>query len=153
LQSGTKFVFYFATRVKKSLKMSWDGYIDTVCDRSGGHCDKACILGQDGSQWTTNGHAKALQITAAEVGTISKAMKSGDDGTFQASGILVEGVKYQFLRRMDNVVLGKKKEHGAITLQTSGSAVVIGHTKEGSQQGETNKGVGFVADYLVSVNM
>jgi len=134
--------------------MSWDSYIDTVCDTSNQHCDKACIIGQDGSQWTSNGHAKALKITPAEAGTIAKIMKSGDDVPFQANGILVEGVKYTFLRKInDNAVVGKKKDHGAITLQTSNTAVIIGHTKEGGQQGDTNKGVGHVADYLVSLSM
>ena len=49
--------------------MSWDSYIDNLIaqtkDPSGNaHCDKACIIGMDGSQWTTAGHANALKVCA-----------------------------------------------------------------------------------------
>ncbi|MFM6308267.1 MAG: profilin family protein, partial [Dolichospermum sp.] len=49
--------------------------------------------------------------------------------------------------------LAKRKGHGAITIQKSKSAVVIGHTAEGCQQGNTNKAVGVIADYLESVGL
>ena len=81
-------------------------------------------------------------------------MKSKDFTTFQASGIFAGGVKYQFLREEDGkVVFGKKKDHGAITMQASKTAIVIGHTAEGCQQGNTNKGVAVIADYLESLGM
>ena len=71
-----------------------------------------------------------------------------------SGGIHAEGQKYQFLRvEDDKVVLGKKKGLGAITLQASKTAIVIAHTPEGSQQGNCNKGVGVIADYLESMNM
>lgn len=71
-----------------------------------------------------------------------------------ASGIHAEGQKYQFLREEDSkVVYGKKKGLGAITLQASKTAIVIAHTPEGSQQGNSNKGVGVIADYLEGMNM
>ena len=71
-----------------------------------------------------------------------------------ASGIHAEGVKYQFLRvEEDKLVLGKKKDNGAITLQCSKTAIVIAHTSEGAQQGNTNKGVGVIAEYLESLGM
>lgn len=81
-------------------------------------------------------------------------MKSKDFTSFQASGIWAEGVKYQFLREEDGkLVLGKKKEHGAITLQCSKTAIVIAHCAEGMQQGNVNKGVGVIAEYLESLGM
>lgn len=48
--------------------MSWDSYIDNLIaqtkDAKGSaHCDKACIIGVDGSMWTTAGHAKALKVS------------------------------------------------------------------------------------------
>jgi len=71
-----------------------------------------------------------------------------------ASGIYAEGTKYQFLREEDGkLVLAKKKDHGAITLQASKTAVVIGHCQEGCQQGNVNKGVAVIADYLESLGM
>ena len=47
--------------------MSWDSYIDNLIaqtkDPSGGaHCDRACIIGKDGSKWTTDGHGCALKV-------------------------------------------------------------------------------------------
>ena len=71
-----------------------------------------------------------------------------------SGGIHAEGMKYQFLRvEDDKVVFGKKKECGAITMQASKTAIVIAHTIEGSQQGNSNKGVGVIADYLESLGM
>jgi profilin len=71
-----------------------------------------------------------------------------------SSGLHAEGLKYQFLREEDKkLVLAKKKGSGAITAQTSKTAVVIGHCPEGSQQGNLNKAVGVIADYLESMNM
>lgn len=81
-------------------------------------------------------------------------MKSKDFTPFMSGGIHCEGVKYQFLREEDGkVVFGKKKDQGAITLQASKTAIVIAHTREGCQQGTTNKGVGVIADYLEGLGM
>ena len=133
--------------------MSWDSYIDNLIGHTGGACDKAAIIGKDGSKWTTDSHPEALKITPSEASAIGKAMRSGDFTTFQSSGIVIAGVKYMFLRGDDGVVLGKRKDQGAITLQASGTAVVIGHTKEGMSQGNTNKGVAVIAEYLTSIGM
>ena len=48
--------------------MSWDSYIDNLIaqtkDAAGtAHCDKACIIGLDGSPWTTAAHANALKVS------------------------------------------------------------------------------------------
>ena len=85
---------------------------------------------------------------------IAKYFKSKDFTAFQASGIWAEGVKYQFLRVEDEkLVLGKKKDEGAITIQASKTAIVIAHTIEGSQHGNSNKGVAVIAEYLESLGM
>jgi len=47
--------------------MSWDSYIDNLIaqtkDAKGNsHCDKACIIGIDGSMWTTTAHANAFKV-------------------------------------------------------------------------------------------
>ena len=133
--------------------MSWDSYIDNLIGHTGGACDKAAIIGKDGSKWTTDGHPEALKVTPSEAAAIGRVMTSQDYTSFQANGIVVEGVKYQFLRADEVVALGKKKDYGAITLQASGTAVVIGHTKEGMSQGNTNKGVAVIAEYLTSIGM
>jgi len=133
--------------------MSWNGYIDNLLGHCGGHADLACIIGLDGSMWTTSDHASNLNLTATEAANIGKTMKSGEFTLFQSSGIVAAGVKYQFLRGDENLALGKKKDNGAITMQASKTAVVIGHTKEGSSQGNVNKGVGVIAEYLESLGM
>ncbi|WP_395241615.1 profilin, partial [Salmonella sp. s51933] len=107
-----------------------------------------------GAAWTTAGHANAFQITPAESATIAKALKSKDFTIFQSSGIHIGGLKYQFLRaEEDKLVLGKKKDEGAVTIQSSKTAIVIGHCCEGGQQGMANKAVAVIADYLESMNM
>ena len=131
----------------------WDTYIDNIMGHTEGHCDKACLIGKSGGKWTSDTHPNAIKISVDEASTIGKAMESGDLTPFQSSGIVVEGVKYQFLRGEENLVIGKKKDHGGITIQGSQTAVVIGHTKEGGQPGNTNKGVAVIAEYLESVGM
>lgn len=133
--------------------MSWDSYIDNLMGHAADQADKACIIGLDGSKWTTDGHANAIKITATEAANVGKAFKSSDFTTFQANGIHLEGTKYQFLRGEEKLALGKKKDLGSITMQASKTAVVIGHTKEGGQQGSTNKAVGVIAEYLESLGM
>ena len=139
--------------------MSWDSYLDNLCQQSNDasgkpHCGKAAIISLDGgASWTTPNHPHGIQLTAAEGQKIAQMMKSGDFTSAQANGIVLEGIKYQFLREDGKVAFAKKKDHGAITIQKSKSAVVIGHTSEGSQQGNTNKAVGVIADYLESVGM
>lgn len=71
-----------------------------------------------------------------------------------SGGVYAEDVKYQFLREEDKkIVYAKKKGCGAITLQASKTAIVIAHCGEGSQQGNLNKAVGVIAEYLESLGM
>ena len=139
--------------------MSWDSYIENLIaqtkDASGNaHCDKACIIGMDGSQWTTAGHANALKLQGSEVVNIGKCFKNKDFTPFMATGVRAEGQSYLFLREEDGkIVYAKQKERGSISLQASKTAVVIGHCPEGGQQGNLNKGVAVIAEYLESLNM
>ncbi|XP_069135109.1 profilin-like [Argopecten irradians] len=140
--------------------MSWDSYLDNLVaqskDSSGtAHADKACIIGLDGGgKWTTDSHSCAFKLDAGECAQIAKSFKAKDFSACQAGGITMEGVKYQFLREEDKkVVMAKKKDHGAVTCQASKTAIVIGHCPEGGQQGNTNKAVAVIADYLESLGM
>ena len=69
------------------------------------------------------------------------------------AGIHAEGIKYQFLGEEDGKVVYGKEGFGTITLQASKTAIVIAHMPEGGQQGNTNKGVGVIADNLERMNM
>jgi profilin len=140
--------------------MSWDSYIDNLIaqtkDASGNfHCDKACIIGLDGgAPWTSAGHANAFKLSGNEAPNIARCFKNKDFSSFQSGGIFAESIKYQFLREEDGkTVFGKKKEHGAITIQASKTALVVGHCPEGGQQGNLNKGVAVIAEYLESLGM
>jgi profilin len=132
---------------------SWDAYIDNLLGHTYGHADLAAIIGLSGAFLTGHEHPKALVLSQEEANTIGAAMTSRDDSVFQGSGIVVGGVKYQSLRGDDSIALGKKKGQGAITLQRSNTAVVIGHTKEGGLQGNTNRGVAIIAEYLESLGL
>lgn len=140
--------------------MSWDSYIDNLIaqskDSSGTcHVDRAVIIGLDGgAAWTTAGHGSSLKSQPDENACAAKCFKSKDFTPFQAAGIRLEGVKYQFLREEDGkLVLAKKKGEGAISMQASKTAIVVAHCPEGGQQGNANKAVGVIADYLESLNM
>ncbi|XP_022097514.1 profilin-like [Acanthaster planci] len=140
--------------------MSWDSYLDNLIAQSkdsGGnaHVDKCAIIGIDGgAKWTTDGHANALKLTPDEAANIARAFKAKDFTTFMAGGVRAEGVKFQFLREEDKkCVYAKKKGDGALSIQSSKTALVLAHCPEGGQQGNTNKAVGVIAEYLESLGM
>ena len=130
-----------------------DSEVDHLLELGGGHTDKGAIIGLDGSKWTTDGANINLKVSPAEAVVIGRAFESGDFTTLQSGGLKLEGLQYQFLRGDDDVVLAKKKDHGAITMQKTKKAIVIGHTKEGGSQGNTNKAVAIIAEYLESLGM
>ena len=58
----------FTKSKPEGKEMSWDSYLDNLIARSKGsgdkpHIDKACIIGLDGSAWTTPGSPSALQVS------------------------------------------------------------------------------------------
>ncbi|XP_038053199.1 profilin-like isoform X1 [Patiria miniata] len=139
---------------------SWDAYIDNLIAQSkdeGGtpNVDKACIIGLDGgAKWTTDNHPNALKLTQTERTHIASAFKSKNFSPFMNDGISAEGTNYRFLREEDaKKVYAKLKGHGALSLQTSKTAIVIAHCPEGMQQGNANKAVGIIAEYLESLGM
>ena len=96
----------------------------------------------------------SFQVTAQEAASIGACFKSGSFDHFMTGGVRAEGTEYLFLREEDKkVVYAKLKFEGAITLQASKTAIVIGHCPEGSQQGNLNKGVAVIAEYLESLGM
>ena len=140
--------------------MSWDSYLDNLVaqskDATGAtHIDRCCIIGMDGgAKWTTDAHPQAFKLDPTECATIAKCFKAKDFSVFMSSGVRAEGTMYQFLREEDGkVVYGKKKGTGAISIQASKTALVVAHCPEGGQQGNTNKGVAVIAEYLESLGM
>lgn len=144
------FLFSFTAQVK--LQQDWNYYIDNLIAVSEDNADKVAIFDlENGSSWISYNHPGALRLSPHESNKIAQALRNEDFSSFRDNGIIVDGVKYFFLGEDGNVVWGKKKNEGAITIQKSKTAVVVAHTKEGSQQGSTNKAVQQVADYLVSI--
>jgi profilin len=140
--------------------MSWNSYIDNMkaqCKDSSGvdHCDKGCIISlDDGAKWTADDNSVILELQTDEAKMISQVMKTKDFTPFMSNGIRINGEKYTFIREQEQkIMFAKKKGSGALTIQASKTAVVIGHCPEGGQQGSTNKGVAVIADYLESMNM
>merc|ERR1712002_578072 len=128
---------------------AWNAYIDSVISNSNGACDKVTLIGMSGGgNWTDPNHPKAVKLSPAQASVIATAMEKSDDVVFQEKGILLDSTKYQFLRRVDNAVLGKRKEEGCITIQNSKTCIVLAHTVEGQQQGNTNKAVDIIISYL-----
>ena len=141
--------------------MSWDSYLDNLVvhskDATGAtHIDKCCIIGLDGGgKWTTDAHPQAFKLDSTECANIARCFKAKDFSVFMhGGGIRAEGTTYLFLREEDNkIVYGKNKGKGAITVQASKTALIVAHCPEGGQQGNTNKGVAAIAEYLESLGM
>lgn len=132
--------------------MSWNSYIDNLIGQSSGSCDKVGIIGiEGGGSWTTGDSSSALVLQGDEGANIAKCFKKKDFTPFQSGGVHVAGIKYQFLREEDGLVLAKKKDQGSLTMQASKTAIVMAHCPEGQQQGNLNKAVGNMAEYLTSL--
>ncbi|XP_065071798.1 profilin-like [Rhopilema esculentum] len=137
--------------------MSWDSYIDNLIGNSKSadgtaHIDKACIFGKDGAPYTTDGHTGSLVASAAEKAKIFNELNKGDQCEFGATGIVLGGTKYQFLRidSDSRLALGKKKGSGSITVQGTSATglVIVAHCPEGAQHGNCNDAVQKVITYL-----
>jgi profilin len=135
--------------------MSWEGYIDSLQAKSAGNVTRATIIGFNGSMWTPVRAEKPsiLPISAEEAKKIGTAMAPRTPSVateFQMNGIIINGVKYMFLRVDDDgkIILGKKKDHGAITMVSTKQAVIIAETGEGKQQGNSNQAASEIAKYL-----
>jgi len=137
--------------------MSWDSYIDNVIAHSNlsgtNQIDKAAIIGQNGSLWTSHTHASALKLSAEEALAIGQAFANNDQSSLQGNGLYAEGKKFRFLRGDDELICAKLVGEGAITCAASSTAVVVAHCIEGGQQGKVNTATSTVADYLKSLNM
>lgn len=138
--------------------MSWDSYVTSVVDGSKDasgqhHIDRVALCGKSGGAWTSSTTPNSLQITQDETIAIGKALSSKNFSEFQSHGVVVEGVKYQFLREEDGIrIMAKKKGNGGITIEATNQAFIVAHCPEGSQQGICNTAVNRVAQYLRDSN-
>lgn len=133
--------------------MSWDAYIDSILTNSEGNADMACIIGLDGSKWTTDEHRQSLYISSKEIHEVCTVMLDMEVRSFQENGIWISGTRYHYLRKFHNMVFGKLTGKGAVTLQKTKCGLVIAHTPENKRQAMVNLAVHTVADYLESLDM
>ena len=137
----------------------WDTYIDNLIeqskDKSGqAHIDKACIIGLDGGgKWTSDQHPCALKLTPNEAKTIAECFKTKDFTSFKVGGVHVEEVSYIFMQEIDSKAVYAKNQFNGVTLQASNTAIVVARIAEGVQQGNADRAVGKIVDYLENMNL
>ena len=102
--------------------------------------------------WTTECHAANFKLSQAECTNISRNIRAGELGHNLYNGIFLAGEKYQYLRfdTETQTVLGKRIGNGAVTIQPSKSAIVIGHCPESGQHGLCNNAVSKIVEHLVA---
>ena len=96
-----------------------------------------------------------FQVSQEEVNFLNqgldKTKQIDNTGIFYGNGVTLGGVKYVFLRQMDDHTLALKKDKcGAFIFQTC-QGYIIG-TYEDPNNGNANITVGNMGDYLRSLN-
>ncbi|XP_013401278.1 profilin-A [Lingula anatina] len=124
--------------------MSWDAYTDQLKQQG---CEHAAIVGLDGNPWTTQ--SPNFIITQAEALKIIQGYQ--DQSNFQASGIILGGEKFMFLR-LDGQCIAGKKGSRPIAIRKINTALVIGVGSESTQPGTLRTAVEKQGDYLSSLN-
>ena len=121
--------------------MSWQAYVDNNLVGAK-KVTSGAIAGFDGSIWAKS---PSLNISAQE----AKNLYAGysNPSTFQASGIVVGGVKYMFLRVDGESLIGKKGQ-GGIHISKTNKALIIGVYEPPLLPTDASTGVEKIADYL-----
>ena len=121
--------------------MSWDAYVDNL--KATGQCEDGCIIGLDGTPWTGG-----LAITAEEGAAIVAGF--ADSAPLRASGLMIAGKKYMYLRNDDEMMAGKAGQGGVAIFKTE-QALIMGTYNQDMTTGMNMKEVGKMADYLKEV--
>ena len=139
-------------------EMSWDSYIDNLIAQTKDvngvtHCDKACIIGLDGSYWTSTDHPNAVKLQPGEVQNIARCFRTKDFTPFMVGMVQLEGTSHTFIKEEDGKIVYARFGQQGYTLQASKTAIIIARCPVGCQQGNVNKGVNVIAEYLESLGM
>ena len=121
--------------------MSWQTYVDQNLVGAK-KVTTGAIAGFDGSIWA---RSPTLNITAQEAKNIYAGYSN--PSTFQASGIVVAGVKYMFLRVEGDSLIGKKGQ-GGVHIAKTNKALIIGVYDAPILPTDASTGVEKIADYL-----
>merc|ERR1712088_161435 len=131
-----------------SLKMSnWDTYVTSLKSYYPDNIQACGLFGHNGSTWAQEG-LDAASTNYTEITAIFGLF--ADPSAGYASGFLLNGEKYTFLRIEGDQLLGKSKTEGKnpVCVQKTGQALVIAIGTPTSQAGSVNIAVGKLADYL-----
>ncbi|XP_071959986.1 profilin-like [Antedon mediterranea] len=129
---------------------SWtDAVITLSSDLTGAyHADKACIIRlENGNYWEPlQFDSRTIVLKGSEGANIAEYFRNEDLTAFESSDIQVGGVLYTYEMhevKEDGTLLvgGKLENHGAISMQSANTVIVIAHTKEGGNPHYTNIGV------------
>ena len=110
-------------------------YVDNL--KATGQCEDGCIIGLDGTAWTGG-----LAITAEEGAAIVAGFD--DASGLRASGILVAGKKYMYLRNDEEMMCGKQGQ-GGICIFKTGQACIMGTYNQDMSPANNTKEVGKMA--------
>merc|ERR1712048_363386 len=132
---------------KKTDKMAaWDSYISTLKTYYDG-IERCGIFGHNGSTWAQSGLDTA-QTQYNELTQIFALYSDPSPG--YASGFVLNGEKYTFLRIEGDQLLGKSKSEGKnpVCIHKTGQALVVGVGSPTAQAGQLNIAVGKMGEYL-----
>jgi len=127
----------------------WKAFTDLVLQgdaKKTGGISGAALYGHDGAKW----HEQGVEIQSGEIDNLMTGMKEKDNAKFQSHGIVVGGVKYMYLQKMQDgtdKVIGKKGKAN-VMLRLTKKALVIAITSDGTNVGNITM-VDFVAEDLV----
>jgi hypothetical protein len=116
-------------------------YIDNL--KATGQCEDGCIIGLDGGAWTGG-----LAVTAEEGAAIVAGFD--DNAGLRASGIMIAGKKFMYLRNDEEMMCGKAGQ-GGICIFKTGQACIMGTYNQDMSPANNTKEVGKMADYLKEV--
>jgi len=117
---------------------------------------KACIVGLDGSIWTTEKHPNALKINVFEASNIARCFRDKDFTPFETEGsVFVEGSRHIYVRELDGKFVWARGARCCIFLHASKTAIVITSWPKHSSANvfHIEKGVDIIVKHLESQNM
>merc|ERR1712070_23569 len=119
----------------------WEQYITNL--KATGSCDAGVIIGLPNGEWWAGNDT---EITADEGWNIVQGFENGGE-QLRASGILLAGKKFMYLRNDEEMMAGKSGQTG-ITIYKCATCVLIGTYNEEMSPANSSKEVGKMADYL-----
>ena len=123
--------------------MSWQAYIDNNLLASG-MVTAASIYDLQGNPWA---YSAGFAAQVAEVAAISGHLHA-DAAGLAATGLVIAGVKYMFVRGETNdFVIGKKGQEGVVVYKCN-TCLLVAYHDDKIQPGACMNAVGKLADFL-----